>query len=116
MTYVQGFLIPVPKDKREDYRKMAEAGWPAFKRLGAISTMEGFAHDVPRGEHTDFYRAVQAEEGEEVVFSWIVWPDEDTYKKAFEAMMDEPEFQNMDMPFDGKRMMWGGFEPIFEGR
>lgn len=115
MTYVQGFLIPVPEDRQEAYRQMAEDMWPVFKRLGALSTMECWSHDVPHGEVADFYRAVKGEKGEAVVFSWIVWPDAETYKKAFEAMPGEPEFQNMpeEMPFDGRRMMWGGFEPLF---
>lgn len=118
MTYVQGFVIPVPEGNKDAYRKMAEDVWPVFMRLGAISSVEAWSHDVPRGETTDFYRAVKAEDGEAVVFSWIIWPDHETYVKASEAMPEQPEFQTPpdEMPFAGKRMFWGGFEPIFEGQ
>ncbi|MEO0499111.1 MAG: DUF1428 domain-containing protein [Pseudomonadota bacterium] len=117
MTYVQGFVIPVPEGNRDAYIELAKASWPAFKRLGALSTFEGWGDDIKRGETTDFYRAVKAEDGEAVVFSWVVWPDRETCENAAADMPNQPEFQNPpeEVPFAGKRMFWGGFTPIFEG-
>ncbi|WP_425050223.1 DUF1428 domain-containing protein [Psychromarinibacter sp. S121] len=113
MSYVQGFLLAVPEANKEEYRKMAAAGWDMFKRYGALSMQENWAVDVPDGKVTSFPMAVKLEEGEAVVFSWIVWPDKATYDAAWEKMMTDPEMANMTMPFDGMRMMWGGFEEIF---
>lgn len=115
MTYVQGFLLAVPEERKEEYRALAEQMWPYFKSHGAVSTMECWQDDVPEGDVTSFPTAVQRAPGEAVVFSWIVWPDAATYEAAFAAMMKDPQIENVQMPFDGKRMMWGGFTPIFEG-
>jgi uncharacterized protein YbaA (DUF1428 family) len=111
--YVQGFLVPVPENRREDYRKMAEDAWAMFARYGATSVVEAWGDDVPRGEQTDFYRGVNAEPDERVVFAWMTWPDRATCDAAGEKMQNDPEMKMPDdMPFDGKRMVWGGFEPI----
>ncbi|WP_420821164.1 DUF1428 domain-containing protein [Qipengyuania sediminis] len=72
--YVQGFLLPVPKARREDYAKMAEEAWPFFQRHGALSVVEAWADDVPHGKQTDFWRAVKAGEDETVVFSYMTCP------------------------------------------
>ena len=77
--------------------------------------MEAWGDNVPDGQTTDFKRAVKLEDGETVVFSWVIWPDRATADAAWEAMMDDPEMKTMPMPFDGKRMIWAGFQPIFEG-
>ncbi|EMD82216.1 DUF1428 domain-containing protein [Pacificimonas flava] len=115
MTYVQGFVLPVPETKKAAYREMAESFWSYLKKHGAIETMEAWGVDLPKGETTDFHRAVKAEEGETVVFSWIIWPDRETCDKAAAAMQSDPDMQMPgDMPFDGKRMFWGGFEPIWQ--
>jgi uncharacterized protein YbaA (DUF1428 family) len=111
--YVQGFLIPVPEGRQEDYRKMADEAWGMFKGYGATSVVEAWGDDVPEGKQTDFYRAVKAEPGENVVFSWMTWPDRATCDAAAEKMQSDPEMKMPeDMPFDGKRMIWGGFQPI----
>lgn len=111
--YVQGFIVPVPEARREDYRKMAEGAWEMFRGYGATSLVEAWGDDVPRGKQTDFYRAVKAEQGEAVVFSWMTWPDRATCDAASEKMQADPEMKApADMPFDGKRMVWGGFEPV----
>jgi uncharacterized protein YbaA (DUF1428 family) len=111
--YVQGFLIPVPERRREDYRKMADDAWEMFKGYGATSVVEAWGDDVKEGKQTDFYRAVKAEPGEKVVFSWMTWPDRATCDAASVKMQNDPEMKMPDdMPFDGKRMIWGGFEPI----
>ena len=118
MPYIQGFVIPVPtayKDKFIAHARMADA---VFLEHGATRIVECWGSDVPHGKVTDFHRAVAAKDDETVVFSWIEWPD----KAACEAMhakMDEltktdPRF-SMELnppPFDGKRMIYGGFVPV----
>lgn len=114
--YIDGFLVAVPTKNKEAYRKMAEKGWELFKEFGATSMMEAWGDDVPKGKLTDFYGAVKAEEGETVVFSWITWPDKATRDAGQKKMMADERMKEWgkDMPFDGKRMIFGGFVPIFE--
>ncbi|MDG2535540.1 DUF1428 domain-containing protein [Sphingomonas sp. HITSZ_GF] len=113
MAYIDGFVAPAPD--REAYIKMAAKAAPIFLEHGAIRVVEGWGHDVPRGKTTDFYMAVKAEEGENVVFSWIEWPDKATRDAGWEKVMaDERMKPEGDMPFDGKRMFWGGFESIVD--
>lgn len=115
MRYVQGFLIPVPHDKKAAYREMAEQAAPFFQKNGATRIVECWGDNIQDGKVTDFRRAVKAEKGENVVFSWIEWPDKETCDAAHEKMMsDESMTPPADMPFDGERMVFGGFEPIFE--
>lgn len=116
MSYVQGFLIPVPLDRKEDYRAMAERAAPMFMDYGAVEIVECWGEDVKPGEVTDFYRAVAAGEGEAVVFAWIVWPDRATCDAAAEKMKTDERMtppEGFALPFDGRRMIWGGFAPIF---
>jgi uncharacterized protein YbaA (DUF1428 family) len=114
--YVDGFVVPVPDDKKEAYRALAAKTSALFKENGAISVVEAWGDDVPHGKTTDFYRATQAIDGEKVVFSWIVWPDKATRDKAWQACMEDPRMKpEGESPFDERRMFWGGFEPIFEG-
>ncbi|MEM9425974.1 MAG: DUF1428 domain-containing protein [Pseudomonadota bacterium] len=110
MAYVDGFLIPVPTARKDDYKAFAEKWTAYFKDLGALSWYECWADDVPKGEVTDFHRAVALNDDETVVFSWMVWPDKDTRNTAWGRMMEEETPD--DMPFDGKRMIFGGFTPI----
>ena len=115
MTYISGFLIPVPNDRKDDYRKMAEDAADMFKGYGALEIMEAWGEDVRDGKVTDFKRAVQAKENETVVFSWIVWPDRATADAAEKRMETDESMQlQANSPFDMKRMIWGGFAPIFE--
>jgi uncharacterized protein YbaA (DUF1428 family) len=112
--YIQGFLVPVPADKKEAYRAVAQKFADIMKDHGLIEVVEAWEADVPDGTLTDFRRAVKLEEGEKVVFSWVVWPDKETCEAAHSSMMSE-EFATeigKDMPFDGKRMVFGGFEPL----
>lgn len=118
--YIQGFVIPVPEGNKDAYRDVAEKFWPIAKDYGATGQVECWEVDVPDGETTDFRRAVKAESGEKVVFSWLIWKDKATFDAGHEAMMTDErmatEFGGADgsgMPFDGKRMVFGGFEPIF---
>lgn len=115
MSYVEGFLIPVPADKEAAYRKQAVAAAPIFLDLGATRVVENWEADVPDGTTTDFRKAVKAEPGEKIVFSWIVYPDKATRDAAHAAMMDDPRFEELgEMPFDGKRMIFGGFSTILD--
>jgi uncharacterized protein YbaA (DUF1428 family) len=113
--YTDGFVVPVPEGKVEAYRQLATKMAKAFRQHGANRVVEALADDVPKGEVTDFYRAVKAEEGEKVVFSFIEWPDKATRDEAWQKIMaDESMKPEGDMPFSGQRMFWGGFEPIFD--
>ncbi len=115
MSYIQGFLIAVPTINKEAYVALAVESAPIFKEYGALRIVESWGDSVPDGEQTDFKRAVKAQEDETVVFSWIEWPDKETYEGAVKKMeTDERWAQMPEMPFDGKRMMWAGFEPVFE--
>ena len=92
-------------------------GGSGFSRAPVVRAVEDVSFDVPRGKVTDFYMATQAKEDESVVFSWIEWPDKSTADAAYEKMMSDPDMQKMgEMPFDGMRMMWGGFEPVVDER
>jgi uncharacterized protein YbaA (DUF1428 family) len=109
--YIQGFLVPVPAEKKDEYRKVAEWFCETMKPHGLIEVVEAWESDVPDGKLTDFRRAVALEEGEKVVFSWVIWPDKDTCEKAHEQMVHGMDM-DMPMPFDGKRMVFGNFEPL----
>jgi uncharacterized protein YbaA (DUF1428 family) len=112
--YISGFLLAVPEDQKEAYRKMAADAGPFFRKHGAIEIVEAWEEDVRDGEHTDFRMATKAEPDEKIVFSWIIWPDRETADAAEARMKDDPEMAMPEkMPFDGKRMIFGGFAPIF---
>lgn len=113
--YIQGFVVPVPEGRKNDYFKMAEQAWEMFRGYGATSVVEAWGDDVPAGKQTDFYRAVKAEPGERIVFSYITWPSREVCDAAAEQMQNDPAMtMPADMPFDGKRMIWAGFEPVLE--
>jgi len=111
MTYVDGFLIPVPEARKEDYRAHEERWWPCFRDRGATGLVVCWGDEVPAGTRTDFRRAVDLQEGETVVFAWMTWPDKAVRDRAFAGMQGN-EMDPADMPFDGKRMVYGGFVPI----
>ena len=113
MSYVDGFVLPLKNGKEDEYRAMAETFARKASELGAIGTVEALGDGLEHGHTTDFYRAVQAEEGENVVFSFIMWPSKEVRDAAWEKIMADPEMQpSGEMPFDGKRMFWGGFKPL----
>ncbi len=115
MSYIQGFLIPVPTARKDDYRKMAADAADMFRDYGVVEIVEAWGDNVPDGKVTDFKRAVQARDDETVVFAWMVWPDKATCDAAAQKMeSDERMKPPADPPFDAKRMIWGGFAPIFE--
>lgn len=118
MSYVDGFVIAVPTANRQKFLDHAEEMDRLFLDMGALRVLECWADDVPDGKLTDFRRAVQAGEDEAVVFSWIEWPDKETRNAAFAEMekrMKTDERFNPEknpIPFDGKRMIFGGFQPV----
>ena len=112
MSYIDGFLIPVLTEDREKYRQHELKWWPSFRDAGALSLWVGWGDDVPPGKQTDFLRAVDLKEGETVVFAWMTWPDKSTRDACYKAMMAMDPAEFTDMPFDGKRMIFGGFAPI----
>lgn len=112
--YVSGFVIPVPKSKKEEYRALAEKAAAFFKEYGVVEIFENWEVNVPDGKVTDFRKAVQANADEAIVFSWMLWPDKATADAAEKKMLEDPRMEDLGpMPFDGKRMILGGFEPIF---
>ena len=120
MSYIDGFVIAVPTANKEKFIEHAKKADSLFKELGATRILECWGNDVPDGKLTDFRKAVQAKEDETVVFSWIEWPDKATRDAAM-ARMDE--LMKTDdrlnpaknpMPFDGKRLIYGGFAPVVE--
>lgn len=118
MPYIEGYVIAVPTVNKDAFVEHAQTMDVLFLELGALRVIECWEDDVPVGQVTDFRRAVQATPDESIVFSWIEWPDKDTRAKAFteweeRAKTDERYAMSPDsMPFDGKRMIFGGFEPV----
>ncbi len=114
MIYVDGFIASVPSDKKSDYIDHCKEAVALFKEYGALRQVENWGDDVPDGEVTDFRKAVQAKEGEIIVFSWIEWPSKEARDEAWKKMMEDPRMKNMSMPFDGKRMIYGGFQSLVD--
>ena len=116
MNYVDGFVLAVPTAHKDKYRQVAETAAKVFKENGALSVVECWGDDVPEGKVTSFTMAVQRKDDEAVVFSWILWPSREARDKGMAAAMaDERLKEGMDpMPFDGQRMIFGGFEVIVD--
>ncbi len=112
MTYIQGFVIPVKPGQKDAFRAVAAKAAPIFAEYGATRTVECWGVDVPDGKRTDFKRAVKAEEGESIAFSWTYWPDKATCDAAAGRMRDDERMKpgNDPMPFDMQRMIFGGYE------
>jgi uncharacterized protein YbaA (DUF1428 family) len=112
--YLDGFVVPVKREHREAFRVFAEACDPIFMEHGATWIMEAWGIDVPEGRVTDFRRAVQAGADEEVVFSWVQWPDRAARDAGNTRIMNDPRLAEKEMPFDGRRLIFGGFTPLVE--
>ncbi len=113
--YTDGFVVPVPESNRDAYRELAAKMAKVFRQHGATRVVEAIADDVSHGKVTDFYRAVKAEDGETVVFSFIEWPDKKARDDAWTKIMaDESLKPEGEMPFNGQRMFWGSFEPMVD--
>ena len=115
-AFVDGFVLPVPRARRDAYLQMAQKAGTLFAEHGALRLVEAFEDDVQPGKVTDFYHALKAEEGEGVVFSWIEWPDRATRDQAWAKMMEDDRMKPdpANTPFDGKRMFWGGFDLVLD--
>ena len=116
MNYVDGFVVPVPTARKDLYRRQAETAAAVFKENGALAVVECWGDDVPEGRLTSFPMAVKRKDDEVVVFSWITWPDRATRDVGMKKFMDDPRMkpENNPMPFDGKRMIYGGFQMIVD--
>lgn len=116
MAYIDGCVMAVPAKKKDAFLKHAKIAAEAFREMGATEVVECWGHDVPDGKLTSFPMAVKAEPGETVVFSWIAWPSKDVRDAAHRKMADDPRFaqDTNPMPFDGKRMIFGGFETLLK--
>ncbi|RZK81181.1 MAG: DUF1428 domain-containing protein [Methylobacterium sp.] len=114
MTYVDGFVVAVPSDKKDAYVEQARKALPIFKEYGALRMVEAWGDDVPDGKLTDFRMAVKAEATETVVFSWIEWPDKTTRDAGMRTMMTDERMSMEGMVFDGKRMIYGGFAVMLD--
>ena len=115
MSYIDGFVVPVPAGNEARYREMAGKAAPLFMEFGATRVVECWGNDVPDGKVTDFKRAVAAEAGENVVFSWIEWPSKQIRDEGMKKFMADPRMAELkDMPFDGKRMIFGGFSVLLD--
>lgn len=116
MPYVDGFVLAVQKDKIEAYKKVAQTAAEVWKDHGALSFVECVGDDVPYGELTSFPRAVQAKDDEIVVFSWITYESREQRDAVNAKVMADPRLNKdmADMPFDGKRMIYGGFKTLLE--
>ncbi|MHC1669892.1 DUF1428 domain-containing protein [Stenotrophomonas maltophilia] len=116
MSYIDGFVLAVPTANKEKFLAHARSGDVVFIEYGALRVVECWGDDVPHGKTTDFFGAVKATPEETVVFSWIEWPDKATRDSGMQKMMEDPRLDpaKNPMPFDGARMIYGGFTPIYE--
>jgi uncharacterized protein YbaA (DUF1428 family) len=116
--YVDGYVVPVPKNKVDDYRKMAEQAGKVWMEHGALQFTECLADDVKPGKVTSFPQAVQLKDDEVVIFSWILYESREQRDKVNEKVMNDPRLKDMmdpkKVPFDGMRMFWGGFKTMVE--
>ena len=116
MSYVDGFVAADPTANRETYKEHAEAAAVVFKEYGALKVVECWEDDVPEGKLTSFPMAVKRKDDEAVVFSWILWPSRNVRDEGMKKVMADPRLQpdKNPMPFDGKRLIYGGFEMLVE--
>ena len=115
MTYVDGFVLPVPKKNLAAYRKMASKAGKTWMKFGALSYVEAVADDVKPGKATSFPQSVKLKNGETVIFAWITYKSRKHRDQVNAKVMKDPYMANLDpktMPFDGKRMFWGGFKKL----
>jgi len=114
MSYIDGFVAAVPTANKEMYLQHAQAAAVVFKEFGALSVVETWGNDVPEGKLTSFTMAVQRKSDETVIFSWITWRDKQARDNGMKKAMEDKRLTGMEMPFDGKRMIYGGFEVVLD--
>ncbi len=115
MSYIDGVVAAVPTARKDQYVAYCRAIAKVFRRHGALAVHDAWGADVPPGKQTDFYRAVQAAPEETVTIGWIIWADKAAREKGWAGVMEDPDMHANQMPFDGKRMIYGGFDTISEG-
>ncbi len=114
MNYVDGFVAAVPTANKAAYLEHARLAATVFKEHGALSIVECWGDDVPDGKLTSFPMAVQRKADETVVFAWITWPSRAIRDAGMKKVMDDPRMKDMKMPFDGQRMIYGGFQVVLD--
>jgi uncharacterized protein YbaA (DUF1428 family) len=114
MTYIDGFVAAVPQANKQAYLDHVREALTLFKDHGAVRMVENWADDVPEGKVTDFHRSVCKKDDEAVLFSWIEWPSREARDSGMKAMMQDERMKSMTMPFDGQRLIFGGFSPVVE--
>jgi len=120
MSYIDGYILAVPAENKEKFVKYAEEVDHIFIKHGATRVIESWGDDVPKGERTDFYKAVQAKDNETIVLSWVEWPDKATRDAGMKSMMDAMKDDDLfdqeknPMPFDGARMILGSFQTVVD--
>ena len=114
MTYIDGFVAAVPRANKQAYHDHVREALTFFKDHGAMRMVENWADDVPDGRVTDFHRSVRKKDDEAVVFSWIEWPSREARDAGMKAMMQDERMKSMAMPFDGKRLIFGGFDMFLQ--
>jgi len=112
--YIDGIVTPVPTANKDAYREMADKHAAILKEYGATRTVDAWGDDVPDGKVTDYKGAVQAKPDEKVVYSWVEWPSRQARDKGWDEAMKDPRMKEMKMPFDGQRMIYGGFAPMLD--
>lgn len=112
MSYVDGFLAAVPAKNRADYIRFAQEAGKIFKEHGALSVVDCWGDDVPEGKVTSMSMAVKREDDEVVAFGWVTWPSKEARNTGMAKVMEDPRMRGSQMPFDGQRMIFGGFETI----
>ena len=115
MSYIDGYLLPLPQGKEERYLEVARSMSAMCKEYGATRIVEAIEDDFNPGKQNDFHTAVLAKDGERTVFSWVEWPDKETRDAGWAKMKEDPRMEPpSDMPFDGMRMIYGGFKPLLD--
>lgn len=114
MEYIDAFMAAVPTLDQKRYLEHATSAAVLFKKYGAIRVVESWGDDVPEGDLTSMPMAVQCQPNEMVVLSWVVWPSKEVRDKGMEALFADPEMQEMELPFDSSRLIYGGFKVILD--
>lgn len=114
MDYIEGFVAPVPRANKQRYIEHAEQAAALFKEHGALKLVECWGDDVPSGDITSFPQAVQCKDDEIVVFSWVVWPSRAARDRGMKLIQSDPRMADNPMPFDGSRLMYGGFQMVVD--
>jgi uncharacterized protein YbaA (DUF1428 family) len=117
MSYIDGFVIPVPAEKKQAYIEMAKTAQAVYLEHGAQRIVESWGDDLPKGKINDFHTAVVAEANEGVIFSWIEWPDKATRDSGIKKIMADPRMQpGPDSPYSGARLIYGGFTTLLDSK